>query len=125
MVLRWASPDAGSLAQRRVCGSALASSRYAAMAIILAFPQRRAFKRAAGLSDANPEDAVCHFFPDASPRTPGQEPGKGARSMVAAAALGDPVQPSQSQDGSSDAASGGTWRLSGRVRVLRGDPERD
>jgi|RhiMethySRZTD1v2_1073278.scaffolds.fasta_scaffold18017_4 hypothetical protein len=78
------------------------------MAMILAFPQRRALKRAAGLTDANPVDAVCHLFPDTSPRTPGQEIGMGARSMVPAAAPGDPVQPSQSQD-SPSRVPGALW----------------
>jgi hypothetical protein len=75
------------------------------VATILAFPQRRALKRAESLLL---EDGVCRFFPDGSPRTLRQEACMGARSIDPAAALGDPVQPRQSQDSPSPAA-GALW----------------
>ena len=84
--LRWASPDAGSLAQRRVSDSALASSRYAAMAIILAFPNA-GLSSAPGLSDANPENAVCHFFPNARYAVIRSEPDSPAPSRLRAVTL--------------------------------------
>jgi len=61
------------------------------VATILAFRQRHAFKRAAGVSDANLllEDADCHFFPDTSSRTLVHETCVGAKSMDPTAAPGE------------------------------------
>jgi hypothetical protein len=80
------------------------------VAIILAFRQRHAFKRAAGVSDANLllEDADCHFFSDTSSRTSVHETCVGARAMDPTAVPGDHVESSESQY-SSSLDAGALW----------------